>query len=307
MPPFSILDSKQGYWQKRKKQWLSLGIESELGRHRDKDENGSAPHRGFGKSFTNFDNIYTYPTFSLQQTGTSIFDPVLCELAYRWFCPDDGVVLDPFAGGSVRGIVASKLDRKYIGVDLRSEQVLANRIQGEDICKNALYPPQWHIGDSRDIDKITTEEVDFIFSCPPYGNLEVYSDNPQDISTLEYEDFLAAYREIIIKSISKLKINRFACFVVGDFRCQEWGFYRNFVSETISAFEYCACSLYNEAIFITPLGSLPIRASKYFNGGRKLGKAHQNVLVFFYGDPRNIKQIYGEFDSHLFDEIFTPN
>ena len=43
------------------------------------------------------------------QSGTSIFDPVLCELAYRWFCPPGGVVLDPFAGGSVRGIVASKL------------------------------------------------------------------------------------------------------------------------------------------------------------------------------------------------------
>jgi hypothetical protein len=41
-------------------------------------------------------------------TCTSIFDPVLCEIAYRWFCPSGGTVLDPFAGGSVRGIVASK-------------------------------------------------------------------------------------------------------------------------------------------------------------------------------------------------------
>jgi len=42
-------------------------------------------------------------------SGTSIFDPVLCEIAYRWFCPAGGMVLDPFAGGSVRGIVASRL------------------------------------------------------------------------------------------------------------------------------------------------------------------------------------------------------
>ena len=34
-------------------------------------------------------------------SGTSIFDPVLCEIAYRWFCPAGGTVLDPFAGGSV--------------------------------------------------------------------------------------------------------------------------------------------------------------------------------------------------------------
>ena len=52
-------------------------------------------------------------------TGTSIFDPVLCEIAYRWFSPVGGLILDPFAGGSVRGIVASKLGRQYIGHELR--------------------------------------------------------------------------------------------------------------------------------------------------------------------------------------------
>src|SRR5690625_3376786 len=58
-------------------------------------------------------------------TGTSIFDPVLCEIAYRWFSPPEGVVLDPFAGGSVRGIIASRLGREYVGIELRAEQVEA--------------------------------------------------------------------------------------------------------------------------------------------------------------------------------------
>jgi DNA modification methylase len=74
-------------------------------------------------------------------TGTSIFDPVLCELAYSWFSPKGGIVLDPFAGGSVRGIVASKLGRQYIGVDLRAEQVAANRKQGDELCDNDATPP----------------------------------------------------------------------------------------------------------------------------------------------------------------------
>lgn len=34
---------------------------------------------------------------------TSVFDPVLCEVAYTWFCPKGGAILDPFCGGSVRG------------------------------------------------------------------------------------------------------------------------------------------------------------------------------------------------------------
>lgn len=32
IPPFSVLDARQGYWQDRKRAWLSLGIQSELGR-----------------------------------------------------------------------------------------------------------------------------------------------------------------------------------------------------------------------------------------------------------------------------------
>ena len=63
------------------------------------------------------------------QSGTSIFDPVLCELVYRWFCPPGGLVLDPFAGGSVRGIVAGVLGRRYVGVDLSAAQLDANRAQ----------------------------------------------------------------------------------------------------------------------------------------------------------------------------------
>ena len=32
VPPFSVLDARQGYWQDRKRAWIALGIKSELGR-----------------------------------------------------------------------------------------------------------------------------------------------------------------------------------------------------------------------------------------------------------------------------------
>ncbi len=31
-PPFSVLNAREGWWQDRKRAWLALGIESELGR-----------------------------------------------------------------------------------------------------------------------------------------------------------------------------------------------------------------------------------------------------------------------------------
>ncbi len=218
-------------------------------------------------------------------TGTSIFDPVLCELAYRWFCPPGGQVLDPFAGGSVRGIVASKLGRRYLGVDLRAEQVAANEEQARAICDEPL--PVWLAGDSRNLVEMVgaVPQADLIFSCPPYGDLEVYSDDPLDLSTLDYPAFRQAHAEIIAQACSLLLPDRFACFVVGDFRDRA-GMYRNFPAHTIDAFEAAGCRLYNDAILVTALGSLPIRVGRQFTTARKLGKTHQNVLVFCNGDPQ---------------------
>lgn len=224
-------------------------------------------------------------------SGTSIFDPVLCELAYRWFSPPNGLVLDPFAGGSVRGIVAAKLGREYIGCELRPEQVAANRDQAARICADGTMPA-WHVGDSAKTIPALKCAADFIFSCPPYGNLEVYSDGKDDLSNMDHVAFVAAYRGIIAAAVNKLKPDRFACFVVGDFRDKK-GFYRNFVSDTIGAFEDAGARLYNEAILVTAAGSLPIRAGKQFEASRKLGKTHQNVLVFCKGDPKKATQACG--------------
>lgn len=215
-----------------------------------------------------------------EQTGTSIFDPVLCELAYRWFCPPGGRVLDPFAGGSVRGIVAALLGREYFGIELRPEQIESNRAQADAICNGVK--PRWLEGDSVDARTIAAGWYDFLFSCPPYGDLERYSDDPRDISTLDYPRFAEKYRAIIRESAMLLRDNRFACFVVGDFRDKR-GNYRDFVSLTIAAFKAAGLELYNEAILVTAVGSLSVRVPKQFAASRKLGKTHQNVLVFVKG------------------------
>lgn len=230
------------------------------------------------------------------QCGTSIFDPVLCEIAYRWFSAKFGVILDPFAGGSVRGIVAAKLERNYIGHELRPEQVAANEQQAKEICGNDEIKPRWIIGDSEKIDQTCKgAAADLIFSCPPYGDLEVYSDDPADLSAMNYQDFKTSYFKIITKSCALLNENRFAVFVVGDFRDKK-GLYRNFVSDTIQAFLNAGLGYYNEAILLTAIGSLPIRVGKQFSVSRKLGKTHQNVLVFVKGDPKKATEYCGEIE-----------
>ncbi len=528
-PPFSVIDAKQGDWQERKRAWAAMGIKGELGRS--------------AKSY----NIHEWIednrdemniAGSVHGDGTSIFDPVLCELAYRWFCPKGGQVVDPFAGGSVRGIVAAAMGRRYWGCDLRVEQVEANRAQADEIldgaafCADSITPvmrvgenwikrddlcvihgarggkartcwhlakdataglttagsrespqvllvatmakalglpcvahvpegdittgpvadavklgatviqheagyntviaamantygmehgytvipfgmqcegavgqtrkqavnipndvcrvvipvgsgmslsgllwgmldagnvkpvigvvvgadpskrldtyapanwrdmvtlvpscvdyskhvdltiggvkldpvyeakcgtvltagdllwivghrdaysgdqfaPQWVCGDSTEM-LSHAPDADFVFSCPPYGDLEKYSDDPNDLSCMEYNAFKEAYGRIILRAVQRLKQDRFACFVVGDFRDKR-GFYRDFVSATIEAFRNAGAELYNEAILCTSVGSACMRVTKQFNSGRKFAKTHQNVLVFCKGDWR---------------------
>lgn len=236
-------------------------------------------------------------------TGTSIFDPVLCELIYRWFCPPAGRVLDPFAGGSVRGIVAAVLGRQYVGVDLSERQLVANRAQAGAICKPE-FMPRWDSADSRVRLAIgpggmfpsgppaAEDKFDLVFSCPPYADLEVYSDDPRDISAMEYPAFCDAYFDIIAKACALLKPNRFACFVVGDARDRN-GLYYGLPADTVAAFEEAGLRLYNDAILVTAVGSLPVRTRRQFEAARKLGKTHQNVLVFVKGDPRKATEAVG--------------
>lgn len=553
VPPFSVLDTRQGYWMERKREWLSLGIKSELGRGNVGSINEEAQielNKLMGVYVATYGEGGVISRGGGFMTGTSVFDPVLCEIMYLWFSPPGGSVLDPFAGGSVRGIVAGKKGRSYLGVDLSKEQMEANRKQVKELflarpldniitdpkeitpvqkigklwvkrddlyflsrarggkvrtclalahgekgglvtagarkspqvqivaevarelglkarlhvpsgeltselliarqlggeivqhspgrnsvivararedakergwkeipfgmeCQEAIEQtrkqvanipkgvkrlvitvgsgmslagvlwglkdisrdipvigikvganptkrldkyapedwrdmvrledpgiaykktavettigdvevdpiyegkclpylkdgdlfwivgirmkesqtnPKWIVGDSLDLSElIGDEKFDFVFSCPPYGDLERYSEDPKDLSNLTPTKFNENYNKIINLACQRLKPDRFACFVVGDYRRKD-GTCMNFVSKTIEAFSDAGLSLYNEAVLITSLGTLPIRVANTFPKGRKLGKAHQNVLIFVKGDWRKAHEACG--------------
>lgn len=361
VPPFSILDARQGYWQDRKAGWVSLGLRSELGRGGDeasasyksqlralqttgdsrvyRDQAVADPdfyrrkeaagvgravdprgalgqplqiadpgfyakkrdaERQLGREMTNEEfaqsDLYEAPDVSYA-SGTSIFDPVLCELVYRWFSPRGARVLDPFAGGSVRGIVSSYLGRSYTGIDLSERQIEANREQAVEILPSEHEPwPTWIHGDALGAVDLAGGSYDLIFSCPPYLDLEVYSDDPRDLSTMPYHDFLRTYREIIGETVSMLRPHRFAVFVVANVRDKKTGYYRPFVADTIDAFRDAGAGLYNDCVLVTMVGSLSVRVGRYFDRGRKVGLSHQNVLVFLKGDPKEVTSYCGAVD-----------
>lgn len=239
VPPFSILDTKQGYWQDRKRHWQALGIKSELGRGDNLlyqmpcfnyEDSKAVRGAGFG-GIANFDGYREKEKFgkSLPESigdaygrkiqATSIFDPVLCEIVYRWFSMPKAKVLDPFAGGSVRGVIAACLGRYYTGIDLSEEQLEANRAQFKaikDKYTNVEGDINWVHGDSTNSKELAPGEYDLIFTCPPYYDLEVYSDKAEDISNLStYKEFIEQFRLIVKNACDMLTNNSFAVCVVG--------------------------------------------------------------------------------------------
>jgi len=84
------------------------------------------------------------------------------------------------------------------------------------------FKPIIYNDDSFNVDKYNISEVDCIFSCPPYWNLEQYESVPGQLSDIkDYNLFLERLKQIMEKCITKLKENGFICLVVGDFRKDE--------------------------------------------------------------------------------------
>ena len=206
----------------------------------------------------------------------SVFDPVIAEIIYKWFAKKK--ILDPFAGGSVRGIVANYLGYEYTGIELRQEQVDSNREQALDILE-VNNQPKWYVGDSEVVLDELIPEYDLIFSCPPYMNLEVYSNLPDDLSTLNDSEFITKYESIISKCEKKLIKGGYAVFVVGDLRDNK-GYLKDFTGITKQAFFKTGMKLYNELILVNSVGTKAMTMERGFKNG-KLAKVHQNIYIFF--------------------------
>ena len=569
VPPFSVLSARDGWWQDRKTAWIDLGIEGELGREDKPRTWYIAPPTHLAEGIVPQGTAEDKKKGVVEGTdgllygdgSTSIFDPTLTELVYRWFSPPGGQVLDPCAGGSVRGIVASKLGRNYTGIELRHNQVEANDRQREEILTSGLAfvpevpqdnlpdftpieqhgeiwmkredahafagvrgskvrtcvhfieraaaakvgvttagsrhspqvnfvaqiahrlgvpcrvhvptgeltpeliaaraagakiiqheygyntvitararedaqergwieipygmeskeavdftkpqvanipteakrivnscgsgmtlagilwglvdqerkvpviavcvgnipeerldrwaPPGWRDmvtliddpsryedpadytvyddvildayyeakcipylepgdllwvsairpsavpavapdpiwieGDGREVDSYldpSAFRADLLFTCPPYGDLEVYSDDPRDLSTMEYDDFINGFWDIMRQGYKFLKDDSFAVLVVGDYR-DKAGYFHGFPGDTIHYMKECGFKYLNEGILVTHLNSLPIRTGRQFDATRKMGKTHQQMLVFVKGDAKKATERCG--------------
>ena len=269
VPPMSVLDTRQAYWAQRDRLW------------RDKiGDNGESRDNVLG-----LNNLPGFNSFN----GVSVLNPTLAEVVCRWFSPSSKApicVCDPFAGDTVFGYVAAKLGLNFTGIELRPEQVGLNQRRTP---ANARYI----CDDGQNIlQHIPEESQDLLFSCPPYFNLEKYSDLPNDASNQDYEGFIRIYTNALTNALKCLKNDRFAVIVMSNVRDSN-GFYYDICSETTRIMEHGHARLYNELVLINSVGSASIRARRCMHN-RKCCRCHQEVLVYYKGDPRHISSVFPE-------------
>ena len=281
VPPFSVINTHQQYWRDRLSKWRDLGVYIANGRIAGKAYDNRRMDKG--KSTVR------------EHNGTSSFNPVLCEVIYKWFLPKNcHRILDPFAGGIVRGATAAILGHEYTGFDVNPTQIDSNITEWQKIeAKYEIHgSTRWLNYDCRKY--VSHEKYDLIFTCPPYYNLEIYTDLPQDLSTKStYAEFLVDYAEIIQHTHSLLKDDSFSVWVVSDVRDKITTEYYGFVADTIKLHQQAGFKFYNEIILYNDTGNLAITSGDYLNKARKVGRQHQNILVFFNGNPKHIKEKFG--------------
>lgn len=68
-------------------------------------------------------SVWTIGTGTANGNHFAVYPPRLIETPVLAGCPENGIVLDPFMGSGTTALVAERLGRKYIGIDLNSEYV----------------------------------------------------------------------------------------------------------------------------------------------------------------------------------------
>jgi DNA modification methylase len=210
----------------------------------------------------------------------SSFSPILADNIISYWSKEGDVILDPFSGRT-RSIISAAKKRIYHGFEIAKEvhDVVIKSIE----TNRALLPliPQVYNDDCINMcdKKYNIPDVDLVFSCPPYFNIEAYPSCNGQLSDIDdYHVFLEAYKERMKACCSKLKKGGYVVLVVGDFRIDS-KFYC-FHGDTINVMKSLGLNLHDVVIRQSVTFN---RATRRFGVCRKTkitAKVHEYILVF---------------------------
>lgn len=202
----------------------------------------------------------------------SVFNPQLAQMILAAYAPMNGKIYDPFGGGGTRGYIATKMGYDYTGVEIREEEY--NRVLAQMKEWNLNF--KFILADS--VKYRPNESFDFIYTCPPYYDLEVYSDMEEDLSNApSYMEYLNMLQKVLKNCYDVLKKDSFAVFVVGNFRNKK-GELEHLNGDLITKAKEVGFKLWDELIWMGASNVALTRCGK-FEKNRKSVRMHEYIII----------------------------
>lgn len=216
-------------------------------------------------------NVAGLPGFN---NSASIFNPHLAQMILSAYCPSKAKIYDAFGGGGTRGFIATAMGHDYTGVELRQDEV--DRIKQRQVELNSYFNIVCCDSTKYEIEPYA---YDFSYTCPPYYNLEVYSDSEEDLSNAgTYEDFLNMLEESLNINYRGMKDNSLSVWVVGNFRDKK-GNLTHFNGDLARLGKKVGFKLHDEIIFWGASGNASQRCGQ-FEANRKIVRVHESLIIF---------------------------
>jgi len=202
----------------------------------------------------------------------SVFNPHLAQMIISAYCPLNANIYDPFGGGGTRGYISTKMGHKYTGVEIREEEV--ERIK-EQMKKWNIY---FDIILRDSIKYKPEKKFNFCFTCPPYYDLELYSNLDGDLSNANsYGEYLNMLKQVLNNIYDVLEENSLAIFVVGNFRNKK-GNLEHLNGDVIRIAKEVGFNLWDEIIWQGASNVALTRCGK-FEVNRKCVRMHEYVII----------------------------
>lgn len=183
------------------------------------------------KKWKDYDDIYTDSLWIINKrdsTGAHKFKyhgnyvpQIAYQLLSRYTKKGDWI-LDPFLGSGTTSIVAQRLGRNSIGIEIQKSvtEETKKRIDSEDSngVESVVVNANSKIVDIRSLlNENKIDSVQFVLFHPPYWDIIKFSDEEEDISnSKDIEEFKKNFGLVIDNCCQYLENERYCAVIIGD-------------------------------------------------------------------------------------------